>query len=66
MKLLEHKYNSIIRAEVLIRRRTTSEQVKNLIHDTRMKIMMGPCDPEMVGNAGLTVATTAETLTRIT
>ena len=45
MKLLEHKH-IIIRAEVLDPPRaeeTTSEQVKILINDIGMKIMMGPC-----------------------
>lgn len=41
----------------------TSEQVKTLINDIGMKIMMGPyaARSEMVGNAGLTVATIIET-----
>jgi len=41
----------------------TSELVRNLINDIGMKIMMGPFAQrsEMVGNAGLTVATIIET-----
>jgi len=65
VKLLEHKH-IIIRAEVLDPPRaeqSTSEQVKTLINDIGMKIMMGPfaARSEMVGNAGLTVATIIET-----
>lgn len=65
VKLLEHKH-IIIRAEVLDPPRAenpTSEQVKTLINDIGMKIMMGPFAQrsEMVGNAGLTVATIIET-----
>ena len=65
VKLLEHKH-IIIRAEVLDPPRAeqpTSEQVKTLINDIGMKIMMGPfaARSEMVGNAGLTVATIIET-----
>lgn len=65
MKLLEHKH-IIIRAEVLDPPRAeepTSELVRNLINEIGMKIMMGPFAQrsEMVGNAGLTVATIIET-----
>ena len=65
MKLLEHKH-IIIRAEVLDPPRaeeSTSEQVKTLINDIGMKIMMGPfaARSTIEGTQGLTVATIIET-----
>src|SRR5210317_1326820 len=65
METLVHKH-IIIRAEVLnppLDESITSENVKSLINNIGMKILMGPYAKycKMQGNRGLTVATIIET-----